>query len=527
MMSNSQPDNNSEPESKIKNEEKPIADTEFLDISTWDKLSPISILFFLNKIFSLVINNALPTLAPLGVLILNADSKATSALLIFVGAFVLLSLNAILQYFFFRFKVQENRLLIHDGVFNKNQRVIRFDKVQNVNILQPFYFKFFKLVTLQLETAGSKNNEANLAGITSTQAELIKQTILDYRSENSSQCESENQHIDATDEGEILSTASTKDLFKFGLTSNGMFWFFVFMAPVFGMLDKIIENNIDKEMVNLLIERLGGGISGSFIFGAIIILSIFTLMITFSILGAVFRYHNYKLTFKGETLRRHSGLLGTHEESAKLSKIQAFVNQTNFIGRWLKVENVVLKQASGAQNAQTARAKLFVIPTLAKTQVLELLKFILNSEGFDTPLNQINKRYILKTWLKVMSVPTILSLIMMLNIGSYPVWFLLLSGIVLFPLVYLRWRNFGYAINDNFATFRSGFFGFRRITFPLFKAQRVSISQSPMQKRKDLATLKIYLASDRIEIPYVPIEHAHAWFDQISYKIETTKQNWF
>ena len=65
------------------------------------------------------------------------------------------------------------------------------------------------------------------------------------------------------------------------------------------------------------------------------------------------------------------------------------------------------------------------------------------------------------------------------------------------------------------------------ITFPLFKAQRVSISQSPMQKRKDLATLKIYLASDRIEIPYVPIEHAHAWFDQISYKIETTKQNWF
>ena len=206
---------------------------------------------------------------------------------------------------------------------------------------------------------------------------------------------------------------------------------------------------------------------------------------------------------------------------------QAFVNQTNFIGRWLKVENVVLKQASGAQNAQTARAKLFVIPTLAKTQVLELLKFILNSEGFDTPLNQINKRYILKTWLKVMSVPTILSLIMMLNIGSYPVWFLLLSGIVLFPLVYLRWRNFGYAINDNFATIRSGFFGFRRITFPLFKAQRVSISQSPMQKRKDLATLKIYLASDRIEIPYVPIEHAHAWFDQISYKIETTKQNWF
>jgi len=148
--------------------------TEFLETSSWDRLSPFSILFFLSKIFSQVINNLLPSLAPMGVLILNSDSKATTALLVFVGAFVLLVLNAVLQYLFFRYKIEDSKILIHEGVFKKSQRVISFDKVQNINILQPFYFKFFELVTLQLETAGSKNNEANLAGINSVNAEKIK-----------------------------------------------------------------------------------------------------------------------------------------------------------------------------------------------------------------------------------------------------------------------------------------------------------------------------------------------------------------
>jgi len=182
------------------------------------------------------------------------------------------------------------------------------------------------------------------------------------------------------------------------------------MAPVFGMMDKIIKNSIDKEAVKLLVEHLGGGLSGGIIFGSIIVLSIFILMITFSILGAIFRYHHYKLTFKDDTLKRHSGLMGTHEESAKLPKIQAFVNQTNFIGRWLKVENVLLKQASGAQNTQSARAKLFVIPTLAREKTTELLKFILNIDNFHPHLNPINKRYIFKTWLIIMIIPILLSL---------------------------------------------------------------------------------------------------------------------
>ena len=100
------PKTDAAPESKVDPEITSENNTEFLETSSWDRLSPFSILFFLSKIFSQVINNALPALAPMGVLILNADSKAMSALLVFVGAFVLLVLNAVLQYLFFRYKVQ-------------------------------------------------------------------------------------------------------------------------------------------------------------------------------------------------------------------------------------------------------------------------------------------------------------------------------------------------------------------------------------------------------------------------------------
>lgn len=497
-----------------------------IEKTQWSRLSPVSIIFFFTRVLSQLFSQALPALAPLGIVIFNSESKSSTASLLLIGASTLVIIDSVLQYFFYKYKVELDKVIIHEGVLKKKQRVISFDKIQNINIVQPFYFKFFNLVTLQLETAGSKNNEANLAGISFEQAESLKNNILSQRAEiNNGEDETDISTI--VDPDLILSSATTKDLVKYGVTSNGMFWFFVFLAPFFGALDNIIEEWIGKENITWLIDQLGGGFSGGFVFALAIILSIIILMISFSILGAIFRYHNYKLTFNKNTLKRHSGLLGTHEESAKLPKIQAFVNQTNFIGRWLKVENIALKQASGAQNNQNTRKSLFVIPTRNRKQSQKLLNVILNLDDFHSKLYKINKRYILKNWLMLMFIPLFLSILLSTASNSFYPFLILLLGLPLWPLIFLRWKNFGYAIDEKFATFRSGFLGFKRITFALFKVQRVMFVQSPMQRRKNLATLKIYMASDRITIPYIPISHAQHWFDKISYQVETTNENWF
>lgn len=489
----------------------------------WQRLSPISIIFFLGRILKHIIKDALPAMAPIAVILFNSDNKEWISLLIIVGMSLFLLTNAFLQYLFFRFQVQQDKIIIHEGVFNKKQRLISYDKIQNINLLQPFYFKPFKLSTLQLETAGSKSNEANLAGITITHAEEIKASVLSVRQNITDSLLNEDSELTEKFEPELLNSADTKALVKYGVTNNGMWWFFVFMAPFFSQIEKIGEQWIGQQNIDWAIDATGG----IFVLIPLIITTILFLMITFSILGSIFRYHNYRLTYLDKTLKRFGGLLTTHEESAKLSKIQAFVNKTNFVGRWLKVENVFLKQASGIQNNANSNNKLFVVPSLTQNQTNALLNRVFSLTRLPTDLAKVSPRYILKTWAILMLIPSSFCIIIAIATQAYWVLLFCLIGLPMWYLVHLRWKNFGYAIDSQFATIRKGMIGYRQITFPLFKVQRASISQSPMQKRNNLATLKIFLASDRLTLPYITLEEAEKWFDKISYQIETSEKNWF
>ena len=491
----------------------------------WRRLSPISILFFLSKVITHLIKDALPGLAPLIVIIANSDNKAWLTGLILTGLGVLIVSSAILQFWFYRFNVQDSKILINEGVFKKKQRILGFERIQNINIIQPFYFKPFSLVTLQLETAGSKGNEADLAGISRELAEEIKQTALKIKSESVTEEEAEFEQAEG--ERNLLASCDLKQLVQYGVTSNGMFWLLVFIAPFMGMLDEILEKWIGEENIKLVVEYLGGGVQGGLLLVVGAFLVLILCMLIFSILGAIVRYYNYELTIKGSTLKRHSGFLSTHEESAKLPKIQAFVRQTNFIGKWLRVENVVLKQASGQTNQQNARAGLFVIPTRTKQQSRQLLSVCLEFNDSLSKESLISRRYILKNSLIWSVIPIGVSSILYFAHESYLAFLPLLLSPIFATIFYQRWKNFRYQIGNEFGVFRSGFWGFKKIYFPLFKAQRVSVSQSLLQKRSGLANLTIFLASEKITIPYIPKNVATDWFDRISVQVESTNKNWF
>ncbi|MCW8999468.1 MAG: PH domain-containing protein, partial [Kangiellaceae bacterium] len=478
----------------------------------WKRLSPISILFFLSKVVTHLIKDALPGLAPLIVIIANADNKVWLTGLILTGLGILILSSAVLQFWFYRFNVQENKILINEGVFKKKQRILGFERIQNINIIQPFYFKLFSLVTLQLETAGSKGNEADLAGISRELAEEIKQTVLTIKSQTVENEETLDEQQE--EETNLLAICDLKHLIQYGVTSNGMFWFLVFIAPFMGMLDEILEKWIGEENIKAVVEYLGGGVQGGIFLAVIVFLTLIFGMLLFSILGAIVRYYNYELTLKDNTLKRHSGFLSTHEESAKLTKIQAFVIQTNFVGKWLSVENVVLKQASGQTNQQSAKAGLFVIPTRTKIQSKELLNKCLEFDDSLSKAELISRRYILKNSLIWSIIPIGVCSVLYFAHESYLALLPMILSPVLAAIFYQRWKNFRYQIGRNFGVFRSGFFGYKKIYFPLFKAQRVIISQSLLQKRAGLANLTVFLASERVSIPYIPMSVATDWFDR-------------
>ncbi len=496
------------------------------DLEHWQRLSPLSIIFFLGKSVVRLIKDALPTFAPVAIVIFASGNRLTTTTFIAAGLAALLIGGAILQFWFFKFRRDGDKVLINDGVFQKNHRVIRFERVQNINILTPVYFRPFGLTILQIETAGSKGNEADLAGVPAALAAHLRSSILEFQQSNVSVDGEQLVDNNNPEKGTVVASASLSDLVAYGVSSNGVFWLLAVLAPIFGAsfgkFDDIISDNFSK------IEALfGEGLAAIVTMGTVLLLGLLVLMYLFSILGAIYRYYGYELTKNQQTLKRNSGLITRFEESLKLVKVQTFITQSNIIGRWIKRQNIILGQVVSSASGKPGKKNLFIVPARVAAQVPELIKLVFADAPVVIAEERIDRRYILKTWLVSAVLPlTIVSLVFAPDSYWYFVIPLALALLALL-LVIKRWSMFRFGVAGGYGVFQSGLFGFKRTLFPLHKIQQVEIQQSPQQRYRNLATLKISLASNQIRIPYIPTARAEQWQELIRLVIATNKSLWY
>ena len=100
------------------------------------------------------------------------------------------------------------------------------------------------------------------------------------------------------------------------------------------------------------------------------------------------------------------------------------------------------------------------------------------------------------------------------------VWWLFSIPAVV-PIAWQIWRRQGYMHDDDGLVSRGGFIGKKVDALLMRKAQSVGLKQSPLQRRKGLATLQIQLASGRVTVPYIDYRVACQLRDYILYKTET------
>ena len=89
------------------------------------------------------------------------------------------------------------------------------------------------------------------------------------------------------------------------------------------------------------------------------------------------------------------------------------------------------------------------------------------------------------------------------------------------------WKQTGYGVVGEYGFIRHGFIGAQTTVFPLFKVQRVDIIQTPGQRKRGLAQLSIHLASHTLNMPYVPVDDAHAFRDLAPYYVESERRCWY
>lgn len=492
--------------------------------ASWRRTSPLAILFFLGKLARDIAKNAWQSLAPLAAVVLASGGNIVDRLkiagVLFAAAVIVIS---VLRYWFFRFRLGDDSILIRQGVINKKQLDIKFDRIQGINTHQNIVFRYLGLVTVVFDTAGSSGDEGNLPAVPREFADSLRQRAGKIRAGTG-------------DDGTVivpdaLLQLGWRDMIRIGLADKRALLALAVLGPAIERLgdnaDQIIANYIEHATQDVFQFGLVTGVA---IFAGAIVIFVLLLALA-SIAVALLRYHDFRLFLEGTTLRSLGGLLTRHEVSMGLGKIQTLRLQQGIILRFFNRFRMSAQQARASHKNDSG--KNFTIPVVSGDEATYLRQRFLGEEGRGLVQVPTSGQFS-PVSAHFMRLPATINVVIAILVASiaYSVAddrsTLFLLGWIpasLF-LVYRTWRHAGYLYTDDGFVRRSGTVGYRTVALLYRKVQRVSVTRSPLQRRKGLATLRVYMASGSVRIPYIDYGLAQRLRDYILYKVESSQQAW-
>lgn len=136
-----------------------------------------------------------------GELVENLQSNPTPYLIglgIFLALAVVIFVGFTLSWWFTRYKITDEHVMVKSGIFVRQHRQARIDRVQAVDLRQPLLARFAKLAELRFEVAEGDGTAATLAFLRKHEAEQLRADIMDRAAGRSRQPEERVQY-DAAD----------------------------------------------------------------------------------------------------------------------------------------------------------------------------------------------------------------------------------------------------------------------------------------------------------------------------------------
>jgi len=474
----------------------------------------------------LIVKNAWQSFAPLIVLLVATQRGLADMLTIGgIGVVIAITVYSLLSYWFFRFQISDNSILIRQGVIKKKQLDIKFDRIQGINTQQNPLYRFLGLVTISFDTAGSAGSEGALPAVTRGFADSLRERI-------------GKPPIGQTADNDISETGATalvrldwRDMIRIGLVDRRALLVIAFAGPLLekagDKLDIFITEFVKAAAANGIHFDAASGISvGIAIFFAVILI-----LVVGSIVAAFLRFHNFELFLSNRTLRSTAGLLTRHEHSMELGKIQTLRLQQGILQRFLKRYRMTARQAvSGGKNRSQ---KVFVVPVVTAELADSLRKKFLAPEAgrlsqdpTSSQFTSISRYYMRSRILYAGLLPAVLACVALWpRLGAASLLFLLWLPFVS-GMSYQNWKHAGFMHDDDEIVRRSGLLGYRTVGLLFRKVQRVTVTQSRYQRRKGLASLRLYMASGSVRLPYINHATAKQLRDYILFKVESSQQAW-
>ena len=545
------------------------------DLGVWRRTSPFAIVFFLGTTLRTIAGNYIQAAASIGAIAYLTRFEFLPDGLSMGWAILLVALAigtiALLRYWFFRFRLEEDRVLIHQGVLKRTALDLPFDRIQGINVERSLVDRILGLVTIRLDTAGTIVAEGRLPSVSGELAEWLRTRADGSRREQSADedpaavdspaaadgqaAESsgatavgrpglgEGGHTPGRDQ--LLLRLNAADMFRIGLADRTALVFAGALAllaeaaePVQRMIGGVVES-VWSAFADL-------GVLSQVLAAAALVLALLVVFALGAVGSAFLRHSDFTLWRRGTAYRTRGGLLTQKEVVVETAKIQQLTLSQNVVMRWLgRFRFRALPAGAIPMQGSDAPTNLEVadnlaIPLIDAPLAERLRRQLFGEEGGGLTLMpgapdflQVSPHYVRALMLRIGIVPILAGALLPLVwqgaagawIAPLAIWWsawVLLSGLIALQC----WRRRGYLHDDDGLASQRGLLGRRVDAFLFRKVQGVTVRRSPLQRRKGLASIEVHLASGVVTVPYIEHGTACRLRDYILYKAESSRLRW-
>ena len=455
-----------------------------------------------------------------------------------------LAATSVWRYFTYRYRIDDDRLVVREGVFQRQVRQVPFARIHNVALHQSLLHRAFGVAEVRLESAGGKKPEAEMRVLHMDEALALERLIrirgaaavgADAGSDAGQDGFERDQAAPAgDDEGRLLLRLPAGELIRLGLVSNrGM----VVVGGVFAVAWQAMP---ERALAGAVKDAVAGifGYASSFADGpaaravamAMVVVLALTLLRLLSVALALLQYHGFRLLLQGRRLTVERGLLTRLRTSVSRRRIQSWTLREGLLHRLLRRRALHVDTAAGVGESGEQRGLRELAPIATPLACDALVREVLPGVAWP-PVGW--RRLHPRAWQRLALSGVLLSLVATVA----ACWYFGPAGLL--ALAWVPWsayaarqhaRRAGYALDARMLAVREGWWTRRWRFAEIDKLQALSLQQSPLDRWFGMATLWLDTAGARpgtlLQLRFLPEAEARALHGRLAAELARMPLRW-
>lgn len=445
-----------------------------------------------------------------------------------VAVFVLVQLNEVLRWIFFRFQILEGEFIVQSGWLSRKRTVISLSRIQAVHQHQHLLHRITGSCKLQIDTAGSDDEEIELEAISLADAASLHALLhppiagnlaVDFAGiDDRATVDTSTRAPTSSDEQLSMTTA---DLIRLSISENHLQTLLLVLLFIFGKMQDV-KDYLGIDTVEWVAEQSDSVQLGLQAAALLVAVGLgITLVVSF--VRVFLRFGGFKVWFKDAALHIEWGLLETRKKLVSKERMQQITWKSNWLRQRLNLFVVRIHVFS----EPTLKEELLLRVPLSSIEAWQrLLNYYVDVQD-ESPLR--NYQPDVRWWIRrsfVFALPLFLVLAGVL-FWLAPWWTAFFPMLVWGYLV-VAWKvwhkRFQGQLFKGALRVKKGVWGNNGVLVRLEHVQSVGLHSSPYMRSRGLASVKFRVAGGSpIVVPYLQEAEAVALIDYVVGFIEARR----